>query len=122
MYYREGAFAFRGLTWFVASFHEDAVCNQIPENVAPVHIFVTHVAALGSPGEGTRNKGSQAILNARNKLKPKIHLFGHAHSKRGHYGIGSDLVEINCSQFDDVSALRPPYYLTISPGQVSSSQ
>src|SRR6185437_10653756 len=56
MYYREGAFSFRGLTWFVASFHEEAVCNQIPENVAPVHIFVTHIAALGSPGEGNRNK------------------------------------------------------------------
>jgi predicted phosphodiesterase len=116
-YVRQGLVSYKDLNIYLVSFPEDAVLNNFIAPEAVVQVFVTHVAAAGSPGEGRRNVGSPNILRARTILQPAIHIFGHAHGRRGLYGAepGSSLVEVNASMYDDESSLRPPYFITFNP-------
>jgi len=116
IFVRKGLVSYHGLNMYLVSFPEDEVLKDFVAPPEKVHVFVTHVAAAGSPGEGGYNKGTQAILNARNRMQPNVHIFGHSHNHRGHWGTenNSTLVEVNGSMFDDISSLRPPYFLTFN--------
>ncbi len=76
----------------------DAKWQLIPEGV---HVLVTHgpPATMGDRCWDGRRVGCEDLLRQLNRVKPKVHLFGHIHEDRGEWEYGPTRV-VNCTTSD----------------------
>ena len=92
------------------------VWESVPNGI---DILITHIPPYGIRDLTTsgKNIGSKSLLDAIKRIKPKYHIFGHAHQC---YGISkkkidnSDIIFINSSAINEFSEiLNPPKVFTL---------
>ncbi len=86
--------------------------NEIPDNI---DVLVTHVPPqkiLDKTTSGS-NVGSKSLRKFTEKLKPKIHIFGHIHESYGNIKIEDTEYYNVCYFDDDEQKINEPYLIEI---------
>ena len=76
---------------------DDSLAGVWDQCPAGVDVMLTHVPPYGIGDDADRvHIGSRSLLAAVQRIKPRLHLFGHAHERRGCWQVGSTL-HVNCT-------------------------
>lgn len=95
------------------NFDDDSMAGLWDQVPAGVDILLTHVPPYGVGDDADRvHIGSRSLLAALGRIKPRLHLFGHCHERRGCWQVGPTLC-INCTlgSHDGFRSAHEPWLL-----------